>query len=221
MKSLPTFLVALATLVVLVVLAWRNGRTYCNTICPVGTVLGFISRYSLYRVTIDTDKCNSCGLCARQCKAACINSKEHKIDGSRCVACMNCLDTCRKNALTYAPVWKTKKQATGTEKPEPEDKTNLSRRRALSATALVVMGSALKPRRKGGRGYHEERRGTGTYQRTERAGKTDGDCTSRSIEHTEYEATLHGLPALYLCLPESCPASFRRFDDIDAAGDVL
>ncbi len=75
MKSLPTFLVALVTLVVLVVLAWRNGRTYCNTICPVGTVLGFISRYSLYRITIDTDKCNSCGLCARQCKAACIDSK--------------------------------------------------------------------------------------------------------------------------------------------------
>ncbi|WP_286156133.1 4Fe-4S binding protein, partial [Parabacteroides goldsteinii] len=150
MKSLPTFLAALATLVVLVVLAWRNGRTYCNTICPVGTVLGFISRYSLYRVTIDTDKCNSCGLCARQCKAACIDSKEHKIDGSRCVACMNCLDACRKNALTYAPVWKTKKQATGTEKPEPEDKTNLSRRRALSATALVMMGSALKAQEKKG-----------------------------------------------------------------------
>lgn len=63
---------------------------------------------------------------------------------------MNCLDACRKNALTYAPVWKTKKQATGTEKPEPEDKTNLSRRRALSATALVVMGSALKAQEKKG-----------------------------------------------------------------------
>ncbi len=87
-------------------------------------------------------------------------AREHKIDGSRCVACMNCLDACRKNALTYAPVWKTKKRATGTEKPEPEDKTNLSRRRALSATALVVMGSALKAQeKKGGRGYHEERRG--------------------------------------------------------------
>ena len=41
MKSLPTFLVAAVTFVTLIVLAWRNGRTYCNTICPVGTVLGF------------------------------------------------------------------------------------------------------------------------------------------------------------------------------------
>lgn len=135
MKSLPTFLIALVTLVTLIVLAWRNGRTYCNTICPVGTILGFISRFSLYRITIDTEKCNSCGLCSHQCKAACINSKEHKVDGSRCVACMNCLGVCRKDAITYAPTCKTKKQ-------------NLSRRRALSATALVVIGGTLKAQEK-------------------------------------------------------------------------
>ena len=52
LKSLPTFIIAAATLAVLVVLAGRNGRTYCNTICPVGTVLGFLSRYSLFRITI-------------------------------------------------------------------------------------------------------------------------------------------------------------------------
>lgn len=46
-KSLPTFIVAAVTFVAVVILAWRNGRTYCNTICPVGTVLGFISRFSL------------------------------------------------------------------------------------------------------------------------------------------------------------------------------
>ena len=37
LKSLPTLIVAAVTFVVVVVLAWRNGRTYCNTICPVGT----------------------------------------------------------------------------------------------------------------------------------------------------------------------------------------
>ena len=39
MKSLPTFIIAAATFVILILLAWRNGRTYCKTICPVGTVL--------------------------------------------------------------------------------------------------------------------------------------------------------------------------------------
>ena len=43
MKSLPTFVIAVVTFIAIVVLAWRNGRTYCNTICPVGTLLGFVS----------------------------------------------------------------------------------------------------------------------------------------------------------------------------------
>ena len=38
MKSLPTFLIALITLLIVGYLAYKNGRTYCNTICPVGTV---------------------------------------------------------------------------------------------------------------------------------------------------------------------------------------
>ena len=38
-KGIGTFVVALVSLVVIAVLAWRNGRTYCNTICPVGTIL--------------------------------------------------------------------------------------------------------------------------------------------------------------------------------------
>jgi polyferredoxin len=87
-KGIPTFVVAVLTFVVIVVLAWRGGRTYCNTICPVGTVLGFISKFSLFKIRIDINKCNACGLCAKNCKASCIDSKNHAIDYSRCVACM-------------------------------------------------------------------------------------------------------------------------------------
>lgn len=91
LRSVATLCVAVATLVVLAVLAWRNGRTYCNTICPVGTILGFLSRFALLRPVIDTSKCVNCGLCARNCKASCINMAEHTVDMSRCVACMDCL----------------------------------------------------------------------------------------------------------------------------------
>jgi polyferredoxin len=97
-----TFGIAIVTFVVLGILAWRNGRTYCNTICPVGTILGFLSKYSLFKPVIDTSKCNGCGLCARNCKASCIDSKNHKIDYSRCVACMDCIGKCRKNAISYS-----------------------------------------------------------------------------------------------------------------------
>lgn len=89
-KSGVTFAVAAATFAVLAVLAWRNGRTYCNTVCPVGTLLGFVSRFAVFKPRIDTSKCNGCGLCARNCKASCIDAKSHEIDYSRCVACMDC-----------------------------------------------------------------------------------------------------------------------------------
>ena len=65
-KSVPVLGITMLTFIVISILSWRNGRTYCNTICPVGTVLGLLSRYSLLRPVIDTTKCNQCSLCSRQ-----------------------------------------------------------------------------------------------------------------------------------------------------------
>lgn len=139
-KSLPTFIIAVVTLIILIVLAGRNGRTYCNTICPVGTVLGVLSRYSLFRITINTEKCNNCSLCSRNCKAACINSKEHQIDYSRCVACMNCIEKCKHGAISY------KFHPIGSAKATKQ--TNETRRSFLSAITLVAATSALKAQEK-------------------------------------------------------------------------
>ena len=100
-KTLPTFIIAVITFVIIAILAWRNGRTYCNTICPVGTILGYLSRFSLFRIEIDREKCKNCRLCSKQCKSSCIDIKHHKIDYSRCVACMDCLDSCKHDAIHY------------------------------------------------------------------------------------------------------------------------
>ena len=54
MKSLPVLVIAAVTLVVLFVLAWRGGRTYCNTVCPVGTILSFFARFSWLKIHFDT-----------------------------------------------------------------------------------------------------------------------------------------------------------------------
>ena len=135
--GLLSTLIALATLVGIGLLAWRNGRTWCNTICPVGTLLGFISRYSLFRIQFDDDKCNSCGLCAMKCKASCINSKDKQIDYSRCVTCFNCIEACNRSAMKYAP-YKWKKTVTNV----PENKTvDESKRRFLSATVVTAVAA--------------------------------------------------------------------------------
>lgn len=139
-RSLPTLLIAAATLLLLIVLAWRNGRTWCNTICPVGTVLGFLSRFSLFRPVIDTTKCTSCGLCSRQCKASCIDSKHHTIDYSRCVVCMDCLDSCKHDALHY------RLRTSGTHTPaaaKPAAAPQDTSRRSFLTGAGVLLGSGL------------------------------------------------------------------------------
>ena len=149
MKSLPTFVIAVVTFIAIVVLAWRNGRTYCNTICPVGTVLGFLSRFALFRISIDTEKCNACGLCSRKCKAACIDGKRHTVDYSRCVACMDCLDTCKHGAISYR--WfKQEIQTKNAEQTRSVDKEqiNEARRSFLTATAILATATTLKAQEK-------------------------------------------------------------------------
>ncbi|MDR3108424.1 MAG: 4Fe-4S binding protein [Planctomycetaceae bacterium] len=98
------FLTAAAAFVIVGVFSFFFGRRYCNTICPVGTLLGLVSRFSFVKVRL-LHNCRSCGLCERVCKSECINSKAKTVDTSRCVACMNCLSQCRSNAisLSYQP----------------------------------------------------------------------------------------------------------------------
>ena len=100
--SLFSVIAALITLSAIGYLAWRNGRTWCNTFCPVGTALGFLSQFSLFRIHFVDEKCNMCGLCAMKCKASCIDSKNKQIDHSRCVTCFNCVESCNRNAMKYA-----------------------------------------------------------------------------------------------------------------------
>lgn len=141
-KSSITFVVAVITLLVLAVLAWRNGRTYCNTICPVGTVLGFLSRFSWFRPVIDTSKCIDCGLCAKNCKASCIDLSGHKIDYSRCVTCMDCIEKCRKGAIRYAH---KASQCNSCQSEAPaREKVSDSRRAFLAGGAAFIASTALK-----------------------------------------------------------------------------
>lgn len=99
----PALLVtAGVTLAVIVVYAAIWGREYCNTVCPVGTGLSLLSRFSLFRITIDGERCVSCRRCEKSCKAHCIDIDHKKIDYSRCVDCFDCIGECRRDGIRYS-----------------------------------------------------------------------------------------------------------------------
>ena len=149
MKSLPVFIIALVTLIVLIVLAWRGGRTYCNTICPVGTILSFLARFSWLKIRFDEDKCKNCSLCSKNCKAACIDYKTHSVDYSRCVVCGNCIDKCKFGALKYG----VRRQETGVRSQESGDRSqetpiDASKRSFLLASTMLTTAALAQKKEK-------------------------------------------------------------------------
>ena len=134
--TLSLLLTGLLTLIIICVSAWAWGREYCNTICPVGTILSFFSRFSMFRLQIDENKCINCGKCGRGCKAGCIDTKNHKIDYSRCVDCFDCIETCQEGAIQFKTVCNRKDCAVKADEPVDEG------RRAFLVTGAVVAASA-------------------------------------------------------------------------------
>lgn len=135
------FATAAITMLVIGYLSYKYGRLYCNTICPVGTVLGFVSRAAIFKIRINHEKCNSCSLCAMKCKASCIDSATKTIDYSRCVVCFNCLETCNRNAMAHkvAPV---RKRVTVAVPEQSEQK--VSKRQFLYSLVLLGMTGVQK-----------------------------------------------------------------------------
>lgn len=146
-RSLPTFIIAAISFAVIAFLAVRGGRTYCNTLCPVGTVLGYISRFSIFKVVIDEEKCRNCRKCERNCKASCIDIKNHTVDYSRCVACGNCEKQCLFDAIKYKSSL-AGAQVVNKESDKPSDSADAGRRNFLIGAGLAVTSVTLAQEKK-------------------------------------------------------------------------
>ena len=155
LRALPSLIISAVTLVVLAVLAWRNGRTYCNTICPVGTILSLLSRFSFLKIHFDTEKCKNCSLCTKNCKAACIDFKTHTVDASRCVVCGDCIESCKFGALKYSakaplssPKGDTNVSADKTNEAPSGAVGGASRRSFLLASAMLTTAAIAQQKEK-------------------------------------------------------------------------
>lgn len=133
-----TVFVPAITLALIIWLSAWFGRLYCNTLCPVGTSLGLLSRISLFRIKMDAGSCTQCGKCVFSCKSNCIDIKNLAVDFSRCVACYDCIPVCESHSISYKPVFPA----------SPEKHRTDTSKRDFMGKAMVT-GLALAGIRKG------------------------------------------------------------------------
>jgi ferredoxin len=128
--QLLVYLIPAAFFVLIGILSLTKGRLYCNMICPVGTLLGLLSKISVLRIKFDESACTRCGRCAIGCKSSCIDFLQYHVDVTRCVDCFNCINICPDKALSFGLVSLKKK----------EQKTDESRRKFVAGSMLLMLG---------------------------------------------------------------------------------
>lgn len=128
----------------LIGLSTFKGRLFCNTLCPVGTLLGLISRFAIFKIQVPKDACTLCAQCSIHCKAGCIRLKTQEVDFSRCVTCFNCINVCEAHGIGYARSWPVKRQAVPAA-PLFQREKGVSRRAVLRAGATALVGLASLP----------------------------------------------------------------------------
>lgn len=152
--AFPVLLASAGMLGLVAVMSAWKGRLYCNTVCPVGTFLGLLSRISLFRLGFDPASCKKCGKCVKSCKAQCLNLKEYKIDSSRCVACYDCVRSCSEGGIRYRWFTRVRQQIPAQKKKVPPASApsssaavpsiaGSSRRQFLEATAVGLAAAAF------------------------------------------------------------------------------
>ncbi|MBN2173613.1 MAG: 4Fe-4S binding protein [Bacteroidales bacterium] len=118
-------------------LAIYKGRLYCNTVCPLGTLLGITSRFSLFKIRLDESACTSCGICGSVCKSGCINTREKSVDFSRCVGCFNCLTVCGSGGVVFQPRVLNSTKPALNETPQINDRRSFIKNSALISAGVL------------------------------------------------------------------------------------
>ncbi len=108
-------------------------RFFCRLLCPLGALLGVVSRFALFRIDRDVQRCTDCNLCLTRCEGAA--EPQGRLRLSECLACMNCIDDCPEDALAFT--------ALGLDANQVAAAPDFSRRRLVFAGLAGLMAFPL------------------------------------------------------------------------------
>jgi len=196
-------------------LSLRVTRFWCRAICPLGALLGLVSRWSILGLHKDPSKCNNCNICELHCQGG-----DDPVGGAawhkpECLMCMNCVGACPDQSLKFTFFRKEKEFAA----------PDLDRRKTLTS---IAAGVALVPLMRANTGIGKGRqadliRPPGSLDESEflsrciRCGECMKVCPNTALHPTLEQAGLEGLwtptlvPKIGYCEPscvlcsEVCP----------------
>jgi MauM/NapG family ferredoxin protein len=109
-------------------------RFWCRYLCPLGSLLGWISKIAVFRRETVPSACTDCGACARVCPTGTIRAdRGNASDPAECTMCLECVAACPRAGQSFPAhvgpaVWNS---------------YDPGRRQALAAIAAAVGGAAL------------------------------------------------------------------------------
>jgi polyferredoxin len=87
--------------VFLVALNFRVTRFWCRALCPLGALLGLVSRWAILGLVKTPEHCENCNRCLLRCQGG-----DDPIGGvpwrqAECHLCLNCVDECPEHGLQF------------------------------------------------------------------------------------------------------------------------
>ena len=179
-----------AIFVFLLALNFRVTRFWCRALCPLGALLGIVSRWAVLGLVKNPEHCKDCNRCLLRCQGG-----DDPIGGvpwhqPECHLCLNCVGECPEHGLQFKFFYK--QESAG---------VNLQRRRVLTSLGA---GAALVPLMRATPGFateHHERllRPPGALDegyflsRCIRCGECMKACPNNALHPAWNEAGVEGL----------------------------
>lgn len=165
-------------------------RFWCRSLCPLGALLGLLSRFSILRRSV-SEGCNGCGACASVCQGNASPDKGEEWRDAECYYCWNCDDICPQNAVSFG--FRKARRAAG---------MDLGRRRVITSIAAgVVTVPLMRSVASSKPAYHQAMlirppgaREEGDFlRRCVRCGECMKVCITNGLQPTLLEAGIEGI----------------------------